>query len=1204
MIREKSRIQEMKRDWTEEWRRKTEGFVETQDSNGILDILKDNQMIVIRGSPGSGKTVTAYHTAFQLEKFNYNIVPAFKPNEIIKFTSDNGRAIFIFDDPFGKFSLDTKTFEKWEKVENIFNINNMLKLNPELKIIFTCRSQIITNGIFKKYWNSAICYQIKLGMQDKKTIAKKLCGNYPNDLLNDNLYASLPFFPLLCNEFSSKYCKVDNLKICTNEIMCKEITYLERKGRLPFLTLGLIVVFNNVVQKILFKNGQKKTNLKKIILSLIHECEFDIKTSENEILDTFKNLKGTYFYETDEAFIAISTTMFDCIVSNMGRYFCRTILHFANKSFFKQRITFQSLKPSENVTSISLPVYLENKYFDRIIKILRKGNIKDAFINVQSINPDYRSKLIQYCTERGINLTNSEDDYESLYVCSKFGYSDIAKFILKTDPYLVERSEKSGVLPLHVACKYGYFDVALTLLEHKSNINKPNKNTYTPLHICCLHGHNELAKQLIGSGAKINLCSSIHGTPIFVASINQHLEVVNTLLRNGADVNKGLVSGFTPLHAACEKNKKETVLLLLKEKEADIRINAVDGKGRTPLYIACKKGYHDLAEILLLHKPPKAALNKADSKGLAPLHTAVIGEHFSVTELLIRHGAEVDIRNKKGFTPLYLTCQNGNLNILKLLLIHKADVNGGTKEYYHMPLYAAYENNHNSIVNHLLQQVTKTTRYLFLFIACFMEDINAVRNLLQNKNICIDINYIKYGLTVLCIASEKGNAELVSLLLQYKPNINMQSKTGWTPLCLACQKGNKTSVDLLIKHEASVNVPTELQLTPLFISCLFCRTELIDTLLHHNASVNEGDPNGWTPLKISSYLGLTDVVDKLLHSKALVNLEEVVEWKAERETRSNDYRHRRVTRIVEVHKKRVNNNFKIKQTPLCISIWQSNKAAVYALLDSGADVNQGIASDDLALTFNACENYVKSRRYNDSFKDTCNEIADLTPLQIACYNKKTDVIKRLLRNKAAVNFFSPTGIVTTEHLDYSQFVDKTQHNAKSYPLVTPLSLAIKTGQIKVLKKLLENKAKTNLQTSTGCLPLHLAIQKYDETYNDKMIQLLLDRKYNCEVNRYMQGVGTPLYLACSKNQHKIVEMLIRKKANVNKVGKDGQTALQISCEHGSKNIVRILLENRAELFAKNQRGPNPLELTKTDYPSIYALLTINNVSTRSRFGKI
>ncbi|VDI79337.1 glycerophosphodiester phosphodiesterase [Mytilus galloprovincialis] len=765
------------------------------------------------------------------------------------------------------------------------------------------------------------------------------------------------------------YRNAKNLKGCVHAIMSTDFTQLQNNGPLPVLAFGLLILFDNFVKKELFKDKWEDTE--KVISTLMKECSNNCKPSQNDILSTFNDLEGAYLIENEVSFKAINSIIYDCIVSNVGRHFCGSILELAADSFLIERIKFESLKLEDQFNSILLPQILENKYFKRIVIILQHGKFKDAFSNVQSNDTEYRSKFINYCRISETDLsrfTESADGLSFLHVCAKFGFADIARFILQNNnehDEIVGKIDNYWKTPLQEACVYGFREIVNVLLEYKSAIHIKDNNTLTPLHLCCKHGHAELVELLIHEGADISLCSAKQGTPIFIAVHNNCLDVIRVLLRNNADVNNGSESGKTPLHDACENNRTDIVNILVDQKKAGVDINKSDKDGRTPLYITCQKGYIDLAKILIFNKHGKAFVNKADVNGLAPIHIAVSEKHFSVTELLLREIAAVDKRSKQGHTPLYFACENGDMDIVKLLLRYRADINGRNEICSRTPLYKAYEHEHYNIVKCLLEQETairlSNYKYMFLFTTCLMGDVNAVKDLLQNNKIFFNINCIKYGETVLSIASKKGFPKLVELLLQHNHDINFHSKSGWTALCLACKSGSKNTVEFLLRHKASVHIATKSRMTALFISCLYGHSHLIEPLIRHGANVDEGDHHGWTPLKISCYLGDTEMVKILLKCKAKVDLEDEVRWKGERKTHIKIKRKNHIPHMVIEHKRKVHNYFKIKQTPLCISCAQGDETTINELIDAGADINQGGETDDFASTLEACDKYVESR---------------------------------------------------------------------------------------------------------------------------------------------------------------------------------------------------------------------------------------------------
>ncbi|CAC5369301.1 ANK [Mytilus coruscus] len=74
----------------------------------------------------------------------------------------------------------------------------------------------------------------------------------------------------------------------------------------------------------------------------------------------------------------------------------------------------------------------------------------------------------------------------------------------------------------------------------------------------------------------------------------------------------------------------------------------------------------------------------------------------------------------------------------------------------------------------------------------------------------------------LFIASENGNVQLVTLLLENSANPNLCSTSpgspGWSPLYVACEKGHVEIVQDLLKHKADQNIYTKERKLPLHIA--------------------------------------------------------------------------------------------------------------------------------------------------------------------------------------------------------------------------------------------------------------------------------------------------------------------------------------------------------------------------------------------------
>lgn len=101
----------------------------------------------------------------------------------------------------------------------------------------------------------------------------------------------------------------------------------------------------------------------------------------------------------------------------------------------------------------------------------------------------------------------------------------------------------------------------------------------------------------------------------------------------------------------------------------------------------------------------------------------------------------------------------------------------------------------------------------------------------------------KVEVRFLCDACEKGNIEIVRLLLQYPEGVRsiLLHYGDKTPLYLACRSGKKEIVRLLLEYPEGVKtisaVNGEYDLTSLHIACMFDYIEIVAMLLQHPKDV-------------------------------------------------------------------------------------------------------------------------------------------------------------------------------------------------------------------------------------------------------------------------------------------------------------------------------------------------------------------------------
>jgi ankyrin repeat protein len=100
----------------------------------------------------------------------------------------------------------------------------------------------------------------------------------------------------------------------------------------------------------------------------------------------------------------------------------------------------------------------------------------------------------------------------------------------------------------------------------------------------------------------------------------------------------------------------------------------------------------------------------------------------------------------------------------------------------------------------------------------------------------------------LIIATQLGNTDTVSELLDQGADIEVKNDCGETALMTAITSNNQDVVRILLEKGANVNAKNFMGDTPLIVAALIGNEEIIKALLDSGAEVNAKDKDGWTAL--------------------------------------------------------------------------------------------------------------------------------------------------------------------------------------------------------------------------------------------------------------------------------------------------------------------------------------------------------------------
>lgn len=287
-----------------------------------------------------------------------------------------------------------------------------------------------------------------------------------------------------------------------------------------------------------------------------------------------------------------------------------------------------------------------------------------------------------------INL-NAKDahGYNALLYAAQYGSVDIFKFLNKYGcPY--QWAKESKVMPLHLACKKGYHDIVLYILNNISTplVNHQRDNGLTCLMYSCIIGDLATIKILTKNGADVTIKTPNNTTALYLAAKHGHADVVYHLLRyEGVNINdKWDKSESTPLQAACLNGKIDVIKILL-HKGADCRIrnkndeNALDWAAKsdnTRVLLRIIQEFIKIGENGNSEQFNELFNYENKINGFTLLTRLVLDNKFKVGKLLFNSKVQVNYQHSKdGDTVLHKCIKNGDRKAIGFCLYMNWDKN-------------------------------------------------------------------------------------------------------------------------------------------------------------------------------------------------------------------------------------------------------------------------------------------------------------------------------------------------------------------------------------------------------------------------------------------------------------------------------------------------------------------------------------------------
>ena len=538
------------------------------------------------------------------------------------------------------------------------------------------------------------------------------------------------------------------------------------------------------------------------------------------------------------------------------------------------------------------------------------------------------------------------------------------------------------------------------------------------------------------------------------------------------------------------RRRSESISILLGENNAPLC-----------LYYAAVCGFRDLTRYLIVNNPQQ--VNATVGKNKSPLAAALYNRHFQVAELLYQHGAVLPTGHKSR-TLLHAAFADGMVDVAEWLLNIDADASARVPHNHRTPLHFAAANRHPDIVQISLGHGA---------------DVDATAG--------TDHDAPLHGV------SSSGQADIV--LIEQEVDVHARDQDQSTPLHLASSRGNAKTVQLLIKHGADVHVRDQSQSTPLHLASFDGKAKIARLLIQHGADVDARDQGQSTPLHLASIMGAAETVQLLIKHGADVHARD--KYQSTPLLRSLDMRNFEIAQLLIKHGADVNSRSQSQLTPLHLVSSYENTEMVQLLIKHGADVHarDEYQSTPLHLALSNAETVQLLIKHGADVQ--ARNQSQETPLHLAW---SAEAVQLLIEHGADVN-------------------------ARDESQSTPLHLASSKGRVDAVQQLIEQGADVHARDESQSTPLHMASSLSYWRGGQSTVRLLIEHGANVNVHDKNHQTPLHCISSCEKPNAESLLLLLENGADVEVEDDEGFTPYQIALAEEHYKMARLLRDHHARI---------------------------------------
>lgn len=609
------------------------------------------------------------------------------------------------------------------------------------------------------------------------------------------------------------------------------------------------------------------------------------------------------------------------------------------------------------------------------------------------------------------------------------------------------------------------------------DVNTANPDGMTALTTAIQANDIERAKWLLEKGANVNaIVATTKLTPLSFAAESAVKEIVDLLLEKGANANDAN-GNSSALIAAIYNYKAEIGLEIIQSLvNAGANVDSVTYYNSSALSVALSYQYFEVVDFLL-----KVGANPdlKDDGGQTILYSSIYPKNIDQIKMFLDAGANPNIANNLGDTPLHYAANQYHTKedifgeIAQLLLENGADFSIVDK--YGYSAYEKAKSCENAIVKEVIadfavrqhlekwkktsdkdrgkfwQEFEKVANIETLKIAMHLQEFEFAYHLLLETNLS-PVEYRKKTSSPLHVAVEKGDKNLVELILSKGENPNYASSYEIYPLSNAVTNRNYEIAEILLKNGANPNLLSFWREAPISTAAGNGDVKMVELLREYGAEL-QPSPVGWDATMRAAQANQLEMLQYLAENGANLDMVSDYGYTGLRCAIENGF--------TEVALFLIENNVRLDiidyqgNSALNMACGKENLVIIRALIEKGADIHYKNLTGQSVITQIKHHAYLSKEladiveKYDDGTVVKRKKVKGfkasqmvVSPLFEAVYNEDFEKVKELIENGALVN-------------------------ERNYRKDTPLMIAAAKNHLEIGKYLLEKGADVELSNMCG-----------------------------------------------------------------------------------------------------------------------------------------